>query len=98
MSKQTVNKMGYDIIKLRWLYYDEIKFDGSYRRNRRYKSAIYPLHEVLIIMLLAVICAETLYAKIEIFGKSKKEWLGRFLELENGILDACTFRNVIKEI
>lgn len=49
-------------------------------------------------MLLAVICAETLYAKIEIFGKSKKEWLGRFLELENGILDACTFRNVIKEI
>ena len=28
----------------------------------------------------------------------KKEWLKTFLELENGIPDACTFRNVIKEI
>lgn len=32
------------------------------------------------------------------FGKSKSEWLGRFLDLEYGIPDACTFRNVIKEI
>ena len=66
--------------------------------TRRSRSVIYPLHEVLIIMLLAVICGATSYAKIEMFGKSKKEWLGTFLELENGIPDACTFRNVIKEI
>ena len=59
---------------------------------------MYPLHEVLIIMLLAVICGATSYAKVEMFGKSKKEWLKTFLELENGIPDACTFRNVIKEI
>lgn len=32
------------------------------------------------------------------FGKNKKEWFETFLSLENGILDACTFRNVIKEI
>ena len=49
-------------------------------------------------MLLAVICGATSYAKVEMFGKSKKEWLKTFLELENGIPDACTFRNVIKEI
>ncbi|MBQ2348789.1 MAG: ISAs1 family transposase [Clostridia bacterium] len=66
--------------------------------TRRSRSVIYPLHEVLIIMLLAVICGATSYAKIEMFGKSKKEWLETFLELENGIPDACTFRNVIKEI
>ena len=66
--------------------------------TRRSRSVIYPLHEVLIIMLLAVICGATSYAKVEMFGKSKKEWLGTFLELENGIPDACTFRNVIKEI
>ena len=66
--------------------------------TRRGRSVIYPLHEVLIIMLLAVICGATSYAKVEMFGKSKQEWLSTFLELENGIPDACTFRNVIKEI
>ena len=66
--------------------------------TRRSRSIMYPLHEVLIIMLLAVICGATSYAKVEMFGKSKKEWLQTFLELENGIPDACTFRNVIKEI
>lgn len=66
--------------------------------TRRSRSVIYPLQEILIIMLLAVICGATSYAKVEMFGKSKKEWLKTFLELENGIPDACTFRNVIKEI
>ena len=66
--------------------------------TRRSRSVMYPLHEVLIIMLLAVICGATSYAKVEMFGHSKKEWLSRFLKLENGIPDACTFRNVIKEI
>lgn len=66
--------------------------------TRRSNSVMYPLHEVLIIMLLAVICGATSYAKVEMFGKSKREWLGRFLDLEYGIPDACTFRNVIKEI
>ena len=66
--------------------------------TRRGRSVIYPLHEVLIIMLLAVICGATSYAKVEMFGKSNQEWLSTFLELENGIPDACTFRNVIKEI
>ena len=32
------------------------------------------------------------------FGKSKQEWLKTFLKLEYGIPDACTFRNIIKEI
>jgi predicted transposase YbfD/YdcC len=66
--------------------------------TRRKHSVMYPLHEVLIIMLLAVICGATSYAKVEMFGKSKREWLERFLKLEYGIPDACTFRNIIKEI
>lgn len=59
---------------------------------------MYPLHEVLIIMLLAVICGATSYAKVEMFGVSKQDWLKKFLKLEYGIPDACTFRNAIKEI
>lgn len=35
--------------------------------SRREKSVMYPLHEVLIIMLLAIICGATSYAKIEMF-------------------------------
>lgn len=66
--------------------------------TRRPRSVMYPLHEVLIIMLLAVTCGATSYAKVEMFGISKKEWLKTFLKLEYGIPDACTFRNVIKEI
>lgn len=66
--------------------------------TRRNRSVMYPLHEILIIMLLAVICGATSYAKVEMFGKSKQEWLKTFLKLENGIPNACTFRNVIKEI
>ena len=66
--------------------------------TRRTRSIMYPLHEVLVIMLLAVICGATSYAKVEMFGKSKREWLSTFLDLEYGIPDACTFRNIIKEI
>ena len=42
--------------------------------TRRDRSVMYPLHEILIIMLLAVICGATSYAKVEMFGKSKQEW------------------------
>lgn len=66
--------------------------------TRRKRSVMYPLHEVLIIMLLAVMCGTTSYAKVEMFGNSKREWLGKFLDLEYGIPDACTSRNIIKEI
>lgn len=43
--------------------------------TRREKSVWYPLHEVLFIMLTAVICGATSYAKVEMFGKSKEQWL-----------------------
>lgn len=66
--------------------------------SRRGRSVWYPLYEVLFIMLTAVICGATSYVKVEMFGKSKENWLRKYLKLENGIPDACTFRNVIKAI
>lgn len=65
---------------------------------RRERSVWYPLQEVLFIMLTAVICGATSYKKVELFGKSREKWLKKYLKLENGIPDACTFRNVIKSI
>lgn len=66
--------------------------------TRRGRSVWYPLHEVLFIMLMAVICGATSYAKVEIFGKSREKWLKKYIKLEYGVPDACTFRNVIKAI
>jgi len=66
--------------------------------TRRNRSVMYPLYEIIMIVLLGVMCGATSYTKIEIFGKSKEEWLKRFMKLEYGIPDACTMRNVIKEI
>ena len=66
--------------------------------SRRERSVWYPLHEVLFIFLAAVICGATSYVKVEMFGKSKEKWLKKYIKLENGIPDACTFRNVVKAI
>lgn len=62
---------------------------------RRKNSVIYPLHEVLFIMLVSILCGATSYARIEMFGRSKQEWLKKHLKLENGIPDANTFRHVM---
>ena len=66
--------------------------------TRRERSVMYPLIEIMMIVLLGVMCGATSYAKIEMFGVSKETWLKKFLRLEYGIPDACTLRNVIKEI
>ena len=66
--------------------------------RRQERSVWYPLHEVLFIFLAAVICGATSYAKVEMFGKSKEKWLKKYIKLENGVPDACTFRNVVRSI
>ena len=43
--------------------------------SRRERSVWYPLHEVLFIFIAAVICGATSYVKVEMFGKSKEQWL-----------------------
>ena len=66
--------------------------------TRRMRSVWYPLHDVLFIMLAAVICGATSYVKVEMFARSKETWLRKYLRLEQGIPDACTFRNIVKAI
>ena len=63
--------------------------------TRRQLSVWYPLHEVLFILLTAVICGATSYAKVEMFGREREEWLKKYLKLEHGIPDAGTFRYVL---
>lgn len=66
--------------------------------TRRSNSVLYPLHEILFIILTAIICGATSYARIELFAENKTEWLKKYLKLENGIPDANTFRWVMLKI
>src|SRR5215211_8308208 len=52
------------------------------------------LTDILVIAVCAVIaCAES-WEDIELYGRSKQEWLGTFLALPNGIPSHDTFRRV----
>lgn len=54
----------------------------------------YPLVEVVMIAICAVLCGAETWTEVEEFGESKREWLGKFLKLEEGIPSHDTFRRV----
>lgn len=56
------------------------------------------LEDIIIIGLCTVICGGEDFADMEEFGKSRKEFLAKFLELPNGIPDGDTFRRVFEKI
>ena len=66
--------------------------------NRRDLSVRYPLHEVLFMLLTAIICGATSYVKVELFARHREQWLRKYIRLENGIPDACTFRYIIMKV
>ena len=54
----------------------------------------YPLVEVVLIGICAVLCGAETWTEVEEFGESKRGWLARFLKLEQGIPSHDTFRRV----
>lgn len=58
----------------------------------------YPLHEIIVIVFLAVLANASSWIEIEEFGNSKIKWLKKFLKLENGIPAHDTFRRVFSLI
>lgn len=52
---------------------------------RQEGSTDYPIHEIIVLTISAVICGADGFTSIANFGKAKKDWLGQFLDLENGI-------------
>lgn len=66
--------------------------------SRRELSVQYPLHEVLFMLLVAIICGATSYVKVEMFARNREQWLRKYIRLENGIPDACTFRYIVMHI
>lgn len=53
------------------------------------------LSDIVAISLLAVLCGAEDFPDIEEFGKRRRDWLEKFLELPNGIPSHDTFRRVL---
>ena len=52
---------------------------------RRQASTLHSLHDILVISICAVICGADTFTAIEEYAHTKRDFLGRFLELPNGI-------------
>lgn len=67
-------------------------------RRTGYGNIRHKLEDIIIIGLCTVICGGEDFPDMEEFGKSRKEYLGKFLELPNGIPDSDTFRRVFEKL
>lgn len=66
--------------------------------RRQYGYLQHKLVTILVISFCAIICGAEDYEDIEEFGKARKEWLAKFLKMENGIPDKDTFRRVFERL
>jgi predicted transposase YbfD/YdcC len=64
----------------------------------RRREVIYPLINVVMIAICAVICGADDFVAIEKFGRTKREWLGRFLDLTAGIPSHDRFNAIFAAI
>ena len=69
-------------------YFTDIE-DPRIERTKRHE-----LIDMITIAICAVICGADSWVAIETYGQAKQEWLGRFLELPNGIPSHDTFARV----
>jgi hypothetical protein len=57
-------------------------------------NKLYPLIEIIVINLLAVMAFAEGWEDIEKYGKAKESWLRKFLPLKNGIPHHDVYRRV----
>ena len=60
-------------------------------RRTGYGNIRHKLEDIIIIGLCTIICGGEDFADMEEFGKSRQEYLSKFLELPNGIPDSDTY-------
>ena len=58
----------------------------------------YPLYEIVVITILAVMSFAKGWEDIERYGKAKKKWLSKHLELKNGIPKHDVYRRVFNTL
>jgi hypothetical protein len=62
------------------------------------RNKLYPLEEVVISSILAVIALAHGWEAIEAYAEAKKDWLGRFLKLKHGIPPHDVYRRVMNRL
>jgi predicted transposase YbfD/YdcC len=62
--------------------------------DARADNVSHRLLDVIVIAICAVICGADSWVEVETFGKAKRNWLDRFLELPHGIPSHDTFGQV----
>jgi predicted transposase YbfD/YdcC len=64
----------------------------------RRRKVTYPLMNIVVIAICAVICGADDFVAIADFGKTKRRWFARFLDLKNGIPSHDRFNAVLAAI
>jgi predicted transposase YbfD/YdcC len=62
------------------------------------RTKLHPLMNIVVIALCGVICGADSWVDIELFGESKQQWFGKFLDLANGIPSHDTFGRVFAQL
>lgn len=62
------------------------------------RTLLHPLVSVLVLVVCAVICGAETFVSIELWGKSKQQWLSTFLDLPNGIPSHDTIGRILGQI
>jgi predicted transposase YbfD/YdcC len=65
---------------------------------RRAHRRLHLLQDIIVIALCAVIAGAQDWQEIELFGRNRRDWLGRFLSLPNGIPSHDTFERVFDRL
>jgi len=74
------------------------KHFGKIKDPRKERTKRHKLLDIILIAICGVICGADSWVDIELFGKSKKDWLKSFLKLPNGVPSHDTFGRVFAAI
>ena len=66
--------------------------------TRQQAKVLYPLREIILAALCAVICGADSFVEMAEFGKAKLQFLRQFLPFERGIPSHDTFGSVFSNI
>jgi len=67
-------------------------------QDHRHHNKIHKLIDVIIIAICGVVAGADTYEQIENFGKKRKKWLSKFLELPRGIPSHDTFGRIFEKM
>src|SRR5262245_31371734 len=74
------------------------RFFAQLKDPRRSHRRLHQLQDIIVIALCAVIAGAQDWQQVETFGRKRRDWLGRFLALPNGIPSHDTFERVFNRL